>query len=351
MAQRNPMNDRYQGEGPSGKTRKSASSAKPKSQAAASVYIKKKPTTASEKRAAQKKRDAEKRRKDEERARRAKEKEKAARVAAGLEPIEEKKGPLAGIATALFGEGSKKTTEAAEASAAEGAAKTGTNAAAAKATSSAKQTQQAADNRASAFPETAQYKRLRKIYWTLLAIALVSILCAIAFQYTGLLNTLPQQVWVVLVLLAYGTVIPALILDFVKIRPLTKKHRAQFSGGKKTPKQVKHEEEAAAYARELEEAREAEKASRKNVRRGAKRKAAVLADKTSSQGKVSSQGKANVSDKVGGQAKASSQGKASASKKVDGQAKASSQGKASASKKVDGQAKASSQEKQRQQKK
>lgn len=34
MAQRNPLNDRYRGEGPSGKTRRSASSAKPKRPAA-----------------------------------------------------------------------------------------------------------------------------------------------------------------------------------------------------------------------------------------------------------------------------------------------------------------------------
>lgn len=40
MATRNPMNDRYVGDGPQGKTRKSAASAKPKRKAADTVYVK-----------------------------------------------------------------------------------------------------------------------------------------------------------------------------------------------------------------------------------------------------------------------------------------------------------------------
>ena len=51
MAQRNPMNDRYQSEDHRGKTRKSAASAKPKSQAASSVYVRSKTKTKAEKKA------------------------------------------------------------------------------------------------------------------------------------------------------------------------------------------------------------------------------------------------------------------------------------------------------------
>lgn len=51
MSQRNPMNDRYRDEEHHGKTRKSAASAKPKSQAAASVYVKPKTKTKQEKKA------------------------------------------------------------------------------------------------------------------------------------------------------------------------------------------------------------------------------------------------------------------------------------------------------------
>lgn len=52
MSQRNPMNDRYTGEEKHGKTRKSAASAKPKSAAASSVYIKPKTKTKQEKKVA-----------------------------------------------------------------------------------------------------------------------------------------------------------------------------------------------------------------------------------------------------------------------------------------------------------
>ena len=56
MAQRNQLNERYTGSGPVGQTRKSASSAKPVSAAAASVRMKGKPETASQKRAAEQER-------------------------------------------------------------------------------------------------------------------------------------------------------------------------------------------------------------------------------------------------------------------------------------------------------
>ena len=53
MSQRNPMNDRYQSER-QGQTRKSAAAAKPKSRAAASVYVKPAGKSPQEKKAAQK---------------------------------------------------------------------------------------------------------------------------------------------------------------------------------------------------------------------------------------------------------------------------------------------------------
>ena len=52
MSQRNPMNERYQNDEHQGKTRKSAASAKPKSAAASSVYIKPKTKTKADKKAA-----------------------------------------------------------------------------------------------------------------------------------------------------------------------------------------------------------------------------------------------------------------------------------------------------------
>ncbi len=54
MSQRNPMNERYQGEGHSGKTRKSAASAKPKKEVAGTVTIKTSRQTPKERKAEQK---------------------------------------------------------------------------------------------------------------------------------------------------------------------------------------------------------------------------------------------------------------------------------------------------------
>ena len=54
MSQRNPLNDRYQTDEVRGKTRKSAASAKPKSQAAASVVVKAPKKTPKERREAEK---------------------------------------------------------------------------------------------------------------------------------------------------------------------------------------------------------------------------------------------------------------------------------------------------------
>ncbi len=51
MTQRNPMNDRYQGDAPKGQTKRSASSLKPKTKAASSVYVRSNEKTPQEKRA------------------------------------------------------------------------------------------------------------------------------------------------------------------------------------------------------------------------------------------------------------------------------------------------------------
>ena len=90
MAQRNPLNDRYQGEGPQGKTRKSATKLKPKSEAASTVHVEHKPTNKQERKAAKKRRDAQIEAKERERKRKAEERYRKEREAAG-EIIEEAK--------------------------------------------------------------------------------------------------------------------------------------------------------------------------------------------------------------------------------------------------------------------
>lgn len=65
MSQRNPMNERYQGDGHTGKTRKSAASAKPKKEVAGTVVVKTSRQTPKERKAEQK----EARKKEQERQR------------------------------------------------------------------------------------------------------------------------------------------------------------------------------------------------------------------------------------------------------------------------------------------
>ena len=65
MSQRNPMNERYQGDGHTGKTRRSAASAKPKKEAAGTVVVKTSRQTPKERKAEQK----EARKKEQERQR------------------------------------------------------------------------------------------------------------------------------------------------------------------------------------------------------------------------------------------------------------------------------------------
>ena len=310
MAQRNPLNDRYRGEGPAGKTKKSASSAKPKTEAASSVHIEKKPTNKRERKAAQKRRESEQRRKEDERIRRAKEKEQAARLAAGLEPLPApKKGFLSSLLPAQPSVGSTSETNTQEVSTKTAAAKTSPTAASSAKTASAKPGPTAAGTAKtganttsttkpsstaaspakpastgffsalmgtsktaapapttgpSRYPTTPEYKRLRKLYWLLMGVALIALVITMFIQMAQV--ELGAGMMIVLGF-AYAAAIGAFVVHFVKIRPLEKAHNAQYSGGKKTPKQIKHESEAAAYARELQEARDAEKASRKPVRR------------------------------------------------------------------------------------
>jgi hypothetical protein len=254
MSQRNPMNERYQGEGPVGKTKKSAAKLKPKVAAAASVHIEAKPTTRQERKAAHRKREAEEKRKAEERARKAAERERKAALAAG-DVLPEPKKPT--MIERFF----PKKQPAAAAST---TATTIANAAAGKSTAPAAN---AAAARRSAFPATKQYKDLRRIYWIMIAIGVVFVIASFIAQ----MNFYDRlEIWGVTMGAAYVCIIGAIILDFAKIKPLVKAHQRQLNGGsgKKSPKQIKHEEEAAQRAREIEEFNKAKKqARRRNIRK------------------------------------------------------------------------------------
>jgi hypothetical protein len=254
------MNERYQGGGPQGQTKKSASSFKPKAQAAASVHIEAKPTTKQERKAASRRREAEEKRKAEERARKQAQRERAQRIAAGLEPETNKRsGFFGGILDKIFPK--TQTVSASSGAKALGANGTGGSASGLKSQGSNTSASQTSQTKPSLYPQTPEYKRWRKVYWVLIAIGVASVATTFILQ----VNFPQDSTWMPMMAIAYIFIIAGLVLDFAKIRPLVKAHQAQLRGGsKKSPKQIKHEQEAAARAREIEEYNKARKLARSN---------------------------------------------------------------------------------------
>jgi hypothetical protein len=65
---------------------------------------------------------------------------------------------------------------------------------------------------------------------------------------------------------AYVCIIAAFVVDFRKVKPLMREHQKQ-SVGNKSPKQLKHEKEAAERAAAIEAARKAAKGAKRLPRR------------------------------------------------------------------------------------
>ncbi len=152
MTQRNPMNDRYQGEPPKGQTKKSASSMKPKTKAASSVYVRSAEKTPKEKKEIRK----------QQRAR------------------------------------------------------------------------QAELDRKYYNPPTEEYKKLRRLWWIFLGLAIV--LTALGMFVPQFLPNVPGIQWICIVP-AYAFIILALWLDFSKIRKVRQAYQLEMM--KKHPKEIK----------------------------------------------------------------------------------------------------------------
>ena len=267
MAQRNPMNDRYLGDGPQGKTRKSATKLKPKSGAASSVYIEKKPTNKQERKAARKKRDAQLAAKERERKRKAEERDRKAREAAG-EVIEDS------APTSMLGKvknffippraqssgKSKATLRQEEKKAAEEAANK-------SAQEDAKKSPAVVGPLMPTWrkgPDTPQYRKLKYTYWTLMGVGILFVLISLLLMaipeasasFGGYGTMLPLVV-------SYPTVIAAMILDSTKIRKMQKAHLAGGTGARRSPKQMKHALQQAEAAVLLEESKKAQKESKR----------------------------------------------------------------------------------------
>jgi hypothetical protein len=211
------MNERYQGDGPGGQTRKSAARAKPVSQAASSVHIPKKPQTAAEKRTARKAREKEAEAKAAERARKQAERAKEAGTTQSAPPPARK-----GFFEKLIAPPPN-------------------------------------------MPSSEEYRKWRRVYWVLLGIGIFTVVIAFIAQSAS-----PEN-WMIFLTIAYIPIIAAFVVDFRKVRPLIKAHQAQ-GGASKSPKQLKHEREAKERAEAIEAARKAARDAKRPPRR--KKKAA-----------------------------------------------------------------------------
>jgi len=233
MATRNPLNQRYQGEGPGGQTRKSASSAKPATKAASSVNVKKKPTTASEKRAAAKAREKEAAQKAKEKAAKQAERAKAA-------AIEAEKMKAANTES----EAAKSETPANKPRGILDYFKNSSN---------------DTPKTPVAPIKTEEYLRWKKIYWILLAIGMIALLLSLGVSNSAEYGA---PAFIALMIVAYSTLIASFYINYRKMRPLEKRNTATTA--KKSPKALKHEQEAREQAAQVEAARKAAKAKKKN---------------------------------------------------------------------------------------
>ncbi|MCL2807230.1 MAG: hypothetical protein FWD27_03570 [Coriobacteriia bacterium] len=271
MAQRNPMNDRYTGEGPQGKTRKSAAKLKPKTDAASSVHIAKKPTNKQERKAARKKRDAQLAAKERERKRKAEERERKAREALG-ETIEEPKPATVGSKIKNFflppredkGGKALKDDAAKDASVVEEKGEAAAQAGAAKSTTA----KGAGSKGASAppvakiptwrrGPDTPEYRKLKYIYYGLLGGGILFVTISLIINF-WLPDAIEGYSTLIPLAVAYPAVIAALVLDNTKIRKMQRAHMAGDQG-RQSPKQQKHAQQQAEAAALLEESKKAQR--------------------------------------------------------------------------------------------
>lgn len=115
-------------------------------------------------------------------------------------------------------------------------------------------------------PPTETYKRLRRIWWIMLAVAVVFTAASFALNMFMPDN---MALNVVTLVIAYGSILGALYLDFVKIRKERDRYRAQVLGDKsKAAKRARKEAAERAAAEQAEaEKRAAEKQAKKDARK------------------------------------------------------------------------------------
>ncbi|MCL2631794.1 MAG: hypothetical protein FWD45_01715 [Coriobacteriia bacterium] len=243
MAQRNPLNERNLGGGPAGQTRRSASSVKPVSAAAASVQEARKPETSKERKA------AEQARKDKM-AKKAAERQRKAVRNRQLERTAQAKSRIArGEMTAEEAEAEAALPESDEE---------------VQATTLLPRVRA---ERATVTPltENPQFIKWRRLNWVCMGAAIGFIAMSLLSMYmsdTGNVN-------MVFVVPSYIFLLAVIAIDLIKLRPMTRTYREQVNNQKNrlSPKQQKH---AAAEKNQAEQAAKQKMAEKAARRRGNK---------------------------------------------------------------------------------
>lgn len=227
MAQRNPLNERYQTrEG--GKTRKSAASAKPATKAASTVYIKDP--------------NAKPKKSFLDRFNKNKEPEKPAKKAkAQVETEEAQEAPKK--------KGGKWTINDLEGSTPD------------QSLDGLTEEQKKAARAKYINPGDREYKKWRTIWWAL-------IICGVAtlipqFVMPELFNSFTTEQYMLLIGVGYALLIAAVVIDALKIRPLRKKARSGAIAEDRSKEATAARKQAKRDAIAKEEAKAAKKASRK----------------------------------------------------------------------------------------
>lgn len=93
-------------------------------------------------------------------------------------------------------------------------------------------------------PPTEEYKRLRRIYWVLMVVAIVCVIASFAGR--GIIPDVPLYV---ILGLAYAAIIAALYVDMVKIRRVRRKYQVEAEAHKsKSARAAEKKQKAAAKA-------------------------------------------------------------------------------------------------------
>lgn len=140
-----------------------------------------------------------------------------------------------------------------------------------KAEQKAARAKQAERDRQYSNPPTPEYKRLRKLWWVLLIVAL-----AATFISFSLRDVIPEVASYTIIAMAYACIIAALYLDWGKMRKMRNEYRAEMEGRKsKERRAIEKQQKAAQRAQQDADAANKEGADQADGEQGGADKASA----------------------------------------------------------------------------